>query len=369
MRFVVIPVSSRAVYLHCINHARPTVVSVPAAAALLQRDPALLPHIIAAANAPPSPSPSTPSSSSSPSPPADLLDTYRDLFAAAFRGDAHPEEAATAAHGATVPASKTPRLDDRLVARAGKMWAAFESSPTAWKRRLVGAVNTLLARVPFEEAVLRSVPSKSAVLRKMRADAAKAKAEAQHSHISYTELEKTKESEGEGASPFALVEPIVVYYPASVVTPTQTFAAVRRLAEEGRVAHLRRMLACLAAAPLTLPVALLPVVPNVPGLYLAYRAWCNFRALEGARHLAYLCDGDGSYHLEFRASPTLDAIYKELGGGVTFDGTAERPEQVVLTEEMARPIEFLVESGDASSGLHTELVKAIRQTTKKIQEK
>ena len=42
--------------------------------------------------------------------------------------------------------------------------------------------------------------------------------------------------------------------------------------------------------PISLPFALVPIVPNVPGFYIAYRLYCNVKALLGVKHLDYLLE-------------------------------------------------------------------------------
>ncbi|VVT50330.1 uncharacterized protein SAPINGB_P002709 [Magnusiomyces paraingens] len=357
MRFIVLPVSSRAVYIHCVNHNLPTIISSPAAKSVLALDPTLLSRVAHADHD----SGATPTSAA---------------LEAALAERTHTD------HGITVPARKTPRLDDRLVARAAKIWAGFEESQTPWKRKLVKSINSLLERLPYEEAELRAVPSKSSVLRKLRAlEREKAEAEAEagaetgakiednldKSHVSYEE---------EAGKVPAQMHPISVYYPASNITPEQAFEQIRELAHTGRTLHLRRMLTCLALAPLTLPIAMLPVIPNVPGIYLMYRAWCNFKALEGARHLELLVDGAAaggiSPHLNFKPCEQLDLVYRERAArkedGAIIKFGEEGPEKLVLDDESTvKPIEFLVEAHNTSNSLHSELLKAIHQTRKKIE--
>lgn len=405
MRFAVIPISTKSVYIHCIRHNSPTLVSVAS--------------------------------------------NYHPTLLKSSSTSAKDTASEGSYHSITIPSSTKPRLDDRLVTRASKLWTSFETSPTKWKQTLVKTINGLLERLPYSESSLRSIPAQSSVLRRKNA------AIDTESHISYDEYEKLKVN-GQSRTPPAsittskdslalspaahIIEPISVYYPSSILSSDQSFAAMRALSLHGRQIHLRNLIGCILFLPLTMPVALLPVIPNVPGFYLIYRAWCNFRAWEGAKHLDYLTedvikvhevskedaantsqveisqenketktsetvDDEGNTikgHLIFRPSKLLDSLYLEqsstISGAITapiprYQGKSEANEQLkyidqveaalkkkkdekinasefsetlILTEEMTKNVEALVES--EKSSLHSELVKAIHQTKNRIEQ-
>jgi len=58
--------------------------------------------------------------------------------------------------------------------------------------------------------------------------------------------------------------------------------------------------------PITLPFGLVPVLPNIPFFYLAFRCWSHWRALKGSDHLSFILD-----HRLYRpvSSAELEAIY------------------------------------------------------------
>lgn len=49
--------------------------------------------------------------------------------------------------------------------------------------------------------------------------------------------------------------------------------------------HKSLLIRSLILLPITLPVAALPVIPNLPGFYVAFRAYSHWKALQGARFL------------------------------------------------------------------------------------
>lgn len=320
MRFAVIPVSTRAVYIHCIRHNHPTVIS--------------------------------PASSNYPVFNKNNDNTSQETQQSESQSEKHigndssndtsiETSPVQLHHSLTIPARKTPRFDDKLVDRAAKLWSSFENSETAWKKKLVKGVSVLLERIPYSESSLRSIPAQDSVLRKRAIKDGEHNKLVQEAinqleseqpdndnnndtnstniknsdsddgmdsvkrvkfdtHLSYNDFEKVQEKVKSSASlsnsspiyPHHIIEPISVYYPNQVISADQSYAAMRALALNGRSIHFKNMLICLFVIPFTAPVALLPVIPNIPGIYLAYRAWCNFKALQGAKHLQYLTNED-----------------------------------------------------------------------------
>ncbi len=70
------------------------------------------------------------------------------------------------------------------------------------------------------------------------------------------------------------------------------------------------MVYSLILAPVTAPFALIPIIPNIPFFYVAFRAWSHWRALEGSKHLQKLL-ADDSFHPQ--VYKPLDEIYDGAG--------------------------------------------------------
>jgi hypothetical protein len=64
--------------------------------------------------------------------------------------------------------------------------------------------------------------------------------------------------------------------------------------------------------PIVVPFALVPVIPNLPFFYLAYRAFCHWKALLGAKHLEWLATKAQGNDAVLKAvgSTVLDAVYE-----------------------------------------------------------
>ncbi|KAF2224720.1 mitochondrial K+-H+ exchange-related-domain-containing protein [Elsinoe ampelina] len=164
-------------------------------------------------------------------------------------------------------------LPDRIVARANNTWADWERAPTGWKKTLTGYGNRAFARIPFEEWGLKSLP-------------------ALH--------ESTKERAGRTE----------VVFPGKFVEGGAgrrgVLAALERLSREREGLHRRRLVGSVVAMPFTIPVGLIPVLPNVPFIYLAFRAWSHYKAWYGGRYLAWLL---GKGWVVPRGSKVLDELY------------------------------------------------------------
>lgn len=135
MRFVVIPISTRAVYIHCIRHNNPIAVS----AWPVKQSGSKLEYTLKKPN------------------------STNPVFENSTRSTQSTlPTSAIAPNQITLPSSRSPSL----VSKVSELWSSFGSSPTQWKQMLVKQVNKLLDRIPFGETALRPVPAKKQVLRK-----------------------------------------------------------------------------------------------------------------------------------------------------------------------------------------------------------
>ena len=218
-----------------------------------------------------------------------------------------------------------PRLDEKLVAKATQTWHSFEKSDTKWKQKIVQFANFALERIPYTEWALKTVPPLNTFQRKL---------EGKDAHVKPTEIVQS----GLSASD---LEPIEVVYPSTAMSLDQAKAQLATLASRGLKTHRTHMLYCLVGIPLTLPVALIPVIPNIPGFYLTYRLWSNWMAWRGAKHLDLLLK---DAHLQGTTLRSLDYLYR--------DGSPD-----LLTDDQIDVIERIFTIPE----LTTELHRAVRQ--------
>ncbi|GAB7350212.1 hypothetical protein MBLNU459_g0870t1 [Dothideomycetes sp. NU459] len=139
-----------------------------------------------------------------------------------------------------------PSVHDRVVNKANETWTQWEKSDTKWKLRLTEYGNRMFNRIDYREWGLKTLP-----------------------HTTNRDN----------------LEPIEVLYPNNFLQSARVPSVLQALATERQSLHKKNMLLSVAAMPLTIPVGLLPVIPNVPFLYLAFRAWSHYKALYGSKYL------------------------------------------------------------------------------------
>lgn len=124
------------------------------------------------------------------------------------------------------PGTKPP-ISERVINKASTTWANWEKAEKGWQKTLTGYGNQLFKRIPYEEWGLKSLPP--ATKKKLQ------------------EVDEGKYGRFE------------CLYPGSFIRGRDVGGALRTLAMERQAFHKRRMWTCLAWAPLTAPVALIPV--------------------------------------------------------------------------------------------------------------
>ncbi|CAK7239989.1 MAG: hypothetical protein STHCBS139747_001424 [Sporothrix thermara] len=210
------------------------------------------------------------------------------------------------------PPAHQQSLMDKAQNRAAKLWSDWEKKPPgSLQQRIVSSGNAGLRRIAFEEWGLKSVPPLSA---RRRAEEAAAKAAT--AATAATEAEGNEDKVGQeigksletrATSDMEPSRPVEVFYPASAIPPDAVADVLTRLATEREALHRQRLIWCFVGMPVTAPFGLIPVVPNIPFFYLAYRAWSHWRALSGGRHIRYLLEKENG--VVYRPSTILDAIY------------------------------------------------------------
>lgn len=139
-------------------------------------------------------------------------------------------------------ANGTQSLHDRIVNKANETWAAWENSPNKYKKRLTDYGNKVFNRISYEEWGLKTLPSNAGEL-----------------------------------------TPTEVLFPGRFLDQKRVPDILKKIATERQALHKQRFWGSLIGLPFTIPVGLLPVIPNIPGFYLAFRAWSHFKGAFGDR--------------------------------------------------------------------------------------
>lgn len=145
-------------------------------------------------------------------------------------------------------------------------------------------------------------------------------------------------------------------YPPTLLHPSSLLLSLTRLTTQRTPYHRTRLLYCLVGMPLTIPFALVPVVPNLPFFYLVWRAYSHWRAWKGAEYLRGLLEQG---RVEGRASQEIERAMLLGGEGVEGIDAAGGGAQILLTEQ---GIERLQSGLGLDEQARLELRRALQQT-------
>ncbi|KAK7205566.1 mitochondrial K+-H+ exchange-related-domain-containing protein [Myxozyma melibiosi] len=247
-----------------------------------------------------------------------------------------------------VIAANPRRIDDKLTLRAHKMWADWESSSTWWKKQVTKWGNKAMDNISYEEWSLKGIPRAPPGL-------------LMQSPKKWWEVWR---SSGENATPEeieGLVSgKVALVFPPRHINADEVAPILRKFAVSKQPYHLKMMLIYGAVSPLTLPVALLPVIPNIPGFYCLYRMWSHWKAYEGAKVLDRIVSED-KYILE--PSYTLESALKPAPGPEDAPLRATSTGEETLLD--SSQVKAVSEALDAPE-LEGELNRAIVQTRERI---
>lgn len=126
-------------------------------------------------------------------------------------------------------AARQPSLLDKISNKAAKTWAGWEEAEAGWKKHLVTWGNRVQQRIPFEEWGLKSIPSLSA-------------------HRRHNNLREDHHS-----------LQVDVIFPGNAIRADRLQSMLRSIATERQDLHRSRMWWSFIAAPLTAPIALIPL--------------------------------------------------------------------------------------------------------------
>ncbi|EXJ95132.1 hypothetical protein A1O1_00251 [Capronia coronata CBS 617.96] len=167
-------------------------------------------------------------------------------------------------------------IADRVTSKAAQIWAGWEAADKGWKKQIVKYGNQGLQRIPYQEWALKSFPPSNPKLQ---------------------------------AEEMAAGKKYDVIYPGNVMRKDDVPKVMGRLARERKQLHWNRFVGSMIAMPFTIPFALVPIVPNIPFFYAAYRCWSHWRALKGSDHLDFILD-----HRLYRllSPPEIEELYEQV---------------------------------------------------------
>lgn len=261
------------------------------------------------------------------------------------------------------------KFEGKIVKLASKGWTKLSESKQSINQKIVKFVQKLLDTIPYEENCLRSFPSKATMIREINEESLHLVTDEKDHKVvpgQYSDLKIEKNQ----------LKPIPLYHP-QFQKPSTILTQLYSFEEENKKKHTNHAILCAIGVPLTLPFAIVPVVPNVPGFYLAYRLYCNIKALIGIQHLDYLLENkqnteheiadestvNDTSHITFRSVDGLDLLYFKYNDPKSLSNElVQEDESVIINEEI---IKELVEKLGLTH-LKEDLLKAYKQETKRL---
>lgn len=237
------------------------------------------------------------------------------------------------------------KYETKLVEKASNLWTKLQKSPKAYNKKVVAWVTSLLDKTPWTENSLNTIPSEGYILKRV-------KEKEEERTLTLKEYLKRPEQ--------LTAKPVNIYYPKEFISEGLVKAELRQLWENGQKYHRKYALMSLAAIPFTLPLVLVPIVPNVPGFYLLYRVYRNFKANRGAKHLEALIESK-AYNIKFLDLPDYSNLITSTMGNHN-RVSLELPEQMVLTPKLLARLMDVLEIHEIAP----DLEKAIRQESKRL---
>lgn len=241
-------------------------------------------------------------------------------------------------------------FETKCTDKCTEWWHKLEKSPRSLNQKIVSWTKRWIRSIPWIETSLRSIPSKKQILRFTRDDSRGVSSK----QISKQHLEADE------------LKPIPLLYPDQLM---DTGKIREQLAPDLPLLYQRHkqlMFRDVALLPLTIPIIIVPIIPNVPGFYLVYRAYCHWRVMTGIDHLKYLLL-DGNHFESVPVEALTDAYYsskdEEVKNNVKeYTQCGSEPETLLLSEDKVPEICGMLGINE----LKDELYIAIEQERKRL---
>ncbi|KAG6844060.1 hypothetical protein H0H87_010058 [Tephrocybe sp. NHM501043] len=173
-----------------------------------------------------------------------------------------------------------------VTTKAGDTWAGFGKAKGGWKLKVYQGGERLVDRLDFEELALKGIdPSLGPSIAQPDVGSEVSKA-VQHEKVT-----------------------IPLIYPPSINSGPVTLAELRALVAYRTPRHRKGFYIWMVIAPFTAPFMIIPIIPNIPFFFCAWRSWSHYKAYKASQYLQTLIDNDS---LVPEPSEALDTIYKDF---------------------------------------------------------
>ncbi|KAF8800102.1 hypothetical protein BYT27DRAFT_7200608 [Phlegmacium glaucopus] len=166
--------------------------------------------------------------------------------------------------------------------RAANIWAGFGRKESGWQPKVYRAGERMVDRMEFEELALKSIDLSMSP--------------------SVAQFKSSPVPENKNAP---LTIPLV--FPPSILSPSEVLSELRQYTEHRIPKHRKGFYLWMLIAPMMTPFMIIPIIPNLPFFFCAWRSWSHYRAYRSSQYLQSLLDHD---IIVPEASESLDEVYK-----------------------------------------------------------
>ncbi|KAF5382694.1 hypothetical protein D9615_003077 [Tricholomella constricta] len=193
-----------------------------------------------------------------------------------------------------------------ITTKAADTWAGFGNAQGGWKLKVYQGGERLVDRLEFEELALKGIdPSLGPSI--TRPDmSSKLKQDVQQS---------------ETKACYFIMIPLV--YPPSINSGPVTLNELRALIAYRTPRHKKGFYLWMVLAPFTAPFMIIPIIPNLPFFFCAWRSWSHYKAYRSSQYLQTLLD-TGAIVPE--PSEMLEAVYRDFSPAKSLTTSAESRE-------------------------------------------
>jgi len=263
--------------------------------------------------------------------------------------------------------SSPPNLLRRGVDKAVQAWNGMGLAPEGnWKRRIYVYGERLMDRIDFEETSLKHLHPPS--------NWKQSREEQQPQPPTGKQDDSSTSSRSTPQNPASQIS---LVYPSNFPSPLSNF----RDTINGRTPlHRKGFWTWLIIAPFTAPFAIVPIIPNLPFFFCAWRSWSHHRAWKSADYLQHLLEsGDiraepnnefaelypnGSADLLVSEQKTSESNQRESNpGSASTEKTEQGSGKVLLSSSGATEVVKRLKLQDSALA---EITKALEQASARL---
>jgi hypothetical protein len=265
-------------------------------------------------------------------------------------------------------------LENKIIDKFMTLWNNFCKSDAKFNQTIVKFINKILSNIPWLETCLLSIPSQKFITRKMKQD--EFNKDKEQVFVTHEEiLEKNIKSNE--------LEMFDFYYPNKLSNMELIMNNFKPEFKSQYELHRKGILTDLLLMPLTIPFAIVPLLPNIPGFYLLYRIYCHIKVIASLKYLVILLkDGHFKFNKideiaeiylntkdeEVRANVINELAYvseKQAFADIEGVDQGEREEKLLLSEDVAHELCKLFDDEKGAD----KLIYAIQQERKHLEER